>query len=225
MNLIDLFENISAQQRGVGQLPADFRPPQTSPQLSGPYPGRNATQGYLVGEGEERVDTLVTDTEAVMRKFKIDALPALKIVLGEREYKDRPGYYNTFIRQIIARSKQQGVAEGSRNAYLKHNNLVDIEKPLAGLKSEFEKFLQTHDPKEKQKYQQGIKQRIKSDPMSGPKGVLPEQDLAEGAKVDRMVKHVAQSEKKLGKSKDEAENIAWATANKRGMLNNKNKKA
>lgn len=52
-----------------------------------------------------------------------------------------------------------------------------------------------------------------------------QQGLAEGAKVDRMVKHVAQSEKKLGKSKDEAENIAWATANKRGMLDNKNKKA
>jgi hypothetical protein len=74
----------------------------------------------------------------------------------------------------------KGVAEGSRKAYLKHNNLVDIEKPLAGLTSEFEKFLQTHDPEEKQKYQQGIKQRIKSEPMSGPKGVLPEQDVAEG---------------------------------------------
>jgi hypothetical protein len=46
----------------------------------------------------------------------------------------------------------------------------------------------------------------------------------EGAKVDRMVKHIAKSERKLGKSKDEAENIAWATANKRGMLDNKNKK-
>jgi hypothetical protein len=52
-----------------------------------------------------------------------------------------------------------------------------------------------------------------------------QQGMNEGAKVDRMVKHVAQSEKKLGKSKDKAENIAWATANKRGMLNNKNKKA
>ena len=130
-----------------------------------------------------------------------------------------------FINKQAEKYGKQGVAEGSRNAYLKHNNLVDIEKPLAGLKSEFEKFLQTHDPKEKQKYQQGIKQRIKSEPMSGPKGVLPEQGVAEGAKVDRMVKHVAQSEKKLGKSKDEAENIAWATANKRGMLDNKNKKA
>jgi hypothetical protein len=49
--------------------------------------------------------------------------------------------------------------------------------------------------------------------------------MDEGAKVDRMVKHVAQSEKKLGHSKKEAENIAWATANKRGMLDNKNKKA
>jgi hypothetical protein len=48
--------------------------------------------------------------------------------------------------------------------------------------------------------------------------------VSEGAKVDRMVKHVAQSEKKLGHSDKEAENIAWATANKRGMLDNKNKK-
>jgi hypothetical protein len=49
-------------------------------------------------------------------------------------------------------------------------------------------------------------------------------DLEEGPKVDRMVKHIEKSEKKLGKSKGEAEDIAWATANKRGMLDNKNKK-
>ena len=48
--------------------------------------------------------------------------------------------------------------------------------------------------------------------------------VAEGAKVDRMVGHIKSSEKKLGKSSKEAENIAWATANKRGMLDNKNKK-
>jgi hypothetical protein len=46
----------------------------------------------------------------------------------------------------------------------------------------------------------------------------------EGAKVDRMVNHIEKSEEKAGKSKKEAENIAWATANKRGMLNNRNKK-
>lgn len=48
--------------------------------------------------------------------------------------------------------------------------------------------------------------------------------VMEGAKVDRMVKHIEKSERKLGKSKEKASDIAWATANKRGMLDNKNKK-
>lgn len=56
-------------------------------------------------------------------------------------------------------------------------------------------------------------------------GVIAGGAQYEGKKVDRMVKHVEKSEKKLGKSSKEAENIAWATANKRGMLDNKNKKA
>jgi hypothetical protein len=51
-----------------------------------------------------------------------------------------------------------------------------------------------------------------------------EEAIVEGAKVDRMVGHIAKSERGLGKSKKEAENIAWATANKRGYLDNKNKK-
>jgi hypothetical protein len=55
-------------------------------------------------------------------------------------------------------------------------------------------------------------------------GKLEEESVEEGAKVDRMVKHIEKSERKLGKSKDEAQDIAWATANKRGMLDNKNKK-
>lgn len=53
---------------------------------------------------------------------------------------------------------------------------------------------------------------------------IPKSLQKEGAKVDRMVKHITKSEKKLGHTKKEAENIAWATANKRGMLDNKNKK-
>ena len=56
------------------------------------------------------------------------------------------------------------------------------------------------------------------------KGTGDKQGVAEGAKVDRMVKHIAKSERGLGHSKKEAENIAWATANKRGYLDNKNKK-
>jgi len=46
--------------------------------------------------------------------------------------------------------------------------------------------------------------------------------VGEGKKVDRMVKHIEKSEEKAGKSKKEAENIAWATVNKRGYLDNKN---
>jgi hypothetical protein len=48
--------------------------------------------------------------------------------------------------------------------------------------------------------------------------------VAEGAKVDRMVGHIKKSEMKTGKSADKAEDIAWATVNKRGYLDNKNKK-
>jgi hypothetical protein len=48
-----ILENLDAAQRSVKQLPALFQPKDTSPQLSGPYPGQNATRGYLVGEGQD----------------------------------------------------------------------------------------------------------------------------------------------------------------------------
>ena len=50
------------------------------------------------------------------------------------------------------------------------------------------------------------------------------QAMFEGKKVDSFVGKVKASEKKVGHSDKEAESIAWATANKRGMLDNKNKK-
>jgi hypothetical protein len=48
--------------------------------------------------------------------------------------------------------------------------------------------------------------------------------MDEGAKVDRMQKYIASTEKKLGHSNKDAEAIAWATLNKRGYLDNANKK-
>ena len=51
-----IIENLDAAQKSVKQLPALFKPAQTSPQLSGPYPGKNATRGYMVGEGESLDD-------------------------------------------------------------------------------------------------------------------------------------------------------------------------
>jgi hypothetical protein len=61
-----ILENLDSAQRSVKQLPALFKPKDTSPQLSGPYPGVNATRGYLVGEGEENANPLV---QAVTRRI------------------------------------------------------------------------------------------------------------------------------------------------------------
>jgi hypothetical protein len=67
MNLQDFFENIDREQQRVKQLPADFQPANTSPQLSGPYPGKNATRGYLVGEGQDLGDNPMA--QAVTRRI------------------------------------------------------------------------------------------------------------------------------------------------------------
>ena len=61
-----ILENLDAAQRSVKQLPALFKPVDTSPQLAGPYPGRNATRGYLVGEGEEKENAMA---QAVIRRI------------------------------------------------------------------------------------------------------------------------------------------------------------
>jgi hypothetical protein len=61
-----ILENLDAAQRSVKQLPALFRPADTSPQLSGPYPGQNATRGYLVGEGQEETNPMA---QAVTRRI------------------------------------------------------------------------------------------------------------------------------------------------------------
>ena len=65
-DIYQILENLDAAQRSVKQLPALFRPRDTSPQLSGPYSGANATRGYLVGEGEEPENAM---RQAVTRRI------------------------------------------------------------------------------------------------------------------------------------------------------------
>jgi hypothetical protein len=65
-DIYTILENLDAAQKSVKQLPALFRPADTSPQLAGPYPGRNATRGYLVGEGEEDTNPMA---QAVTRRI------------------------------------------------------------------------------------------------------------------------------------------------------------
>jgi hypothetical protein len=61
-----ILENLDAAQRSVKQLPALFQPKDTSPQLSGPYPGQNATRGYLVGEGQD--DTAYRVAQQILKQ-------------------------------------------------------------------------------------------------------------------------------------------------------------
>jgi len=168
----------------------------------------NTVREYLEGkevqgmnEGSQQVDSLVTDALKIMRGPEVnDAVRALKTVLGNREYNGRRGFYNFYVKQIIDMYGQQGATESLGTTGAMTNG--EMGEGKRNLKC----VCKTH----------GTMQC----PVHTPKDI----DVLEGAKVDRMVKHVAKSEKKLGHSKKEAENIAWATANKRGMLDNKNKK-
>ena len=121
----------------------------------------------------------------------------------------------------IQKMIKPGFTEDSRDKYSKLSNR-GVNRGINRAADDFGRMMdldQAESPHYKTQHQQDTKQRLKTKPLAGPKGALPE-----GAKVDRMVGHIKQSEIKAGKSAKGAENIAWATANKRGMLNNKNKK-
>jgi hypothetical protein len=79
--------------------------------------GKHGPQGQLpeqgVAEGSQRVDSLVTDALKIMKGSEAsDAVSALKTVLGNREYNDRRGHYNFYVKQLVDMYGQQGVAEG-----------------------------------------------------------------------------------------------------------------
>ena len=146
----------------------------------------------------------------------------------------------------IGNAQTKGDKEAGSKAFRKHERYANLERPGTWTKSKEQGVAEgfrlrgTGNPGMPTPYDQGQADAKKGRPYDNPydqpgeeqehrnyrKGYEQgkQQGVAEGAKVDRMVKHVAQSEKKLGHSKKEAENIAWATANKRGMLDNKNKK-
>jgi len=80
-DIYTILENLDAAQKSVKQLPALFKPKDTSPQLSGSYPGKNATLGYLVGEGEENTNPMA---QAVTRRI-VNQHPELLMKYGPRE--------------------------------------------------------------------------------------------------------------------------------------------
>jgi hypothetical protein len=134
--------------------------------------------------------------------------------------KDRDAKYpDAKVHQVGPRGKvkgefEEGMAEGKWNyppEYTKKANADD--------EAELGVSLINKDARKAWRKKQ--KAKAHKELMTGKK---KEPGVSEGAKVDRMVKHIASSEKATGKSKKDAESIAWATVNKRGYLDNKNKK-
>jgi hypothetical protein len=70
-----------------------------------------------VPEGSQQVDSLVTDALKVVRgsDYQMDALKAIKTVLGDREYNGRRGHYNFYVRQLMDMLSQEGLAEADMN--------------------------------------------------------------------------------------------------------------
>jgi hypothetical protein len=79
-----------------------------------------------MAEGSQRVDSLVTDALKIMKGSELsDAVSALKTVLGNREYNDRRGHYNFYVRQLMDMYGQQGIAEASNPA-----DKISMDVPL-----------------------------------------------------------------------------------------------
>jgi len=67
---------------------------------------------YGKPEGSKTVDSLVTNSLAVMRgPSRDDAIAALKTTLGNEEYKSRSTFYKLWINQAVDKYSQQGVTE------------------------------------------------------------------------------------------------------------------
>jgi hypothetical protein len=163
-----------------------------------------------MAESAPRVDSLVTNGLKIMRgPTWSDAVAAIKHQVGQRDYRERKQFYDFFVRQLVDMYSKKDVAEGSEEDYKKQRmwDQHDDDTEDLGIIGQGENWAGIHRNKQRR-----------------PDKEQQKKDVAEGKKVDSFVTNVKSSEKKAGHSDKEAEDIAWATANKRGMLDNKNKK-
>ena len=78
---------------------------------------------------------------------------------------------------------QQGVAEDSSENKYSNLSLRGVNRGINRAADDFNRMLdldQAESPHYKTQHQQDTKQRLKTKPMAGPKGMLPEQGVAEG---------------------------------------------
>lgn len=127
--------------------------------------------------------------------------------------------------EVKAQMKRMAMKEAGNKALEPHIGMGDSRTPRelkAQMKGSSDEFVKSSAGKKPGVFHSKVahmqNKLAKSELRNREKGV------AEGAKVDRMIGHIAASERKRGKSPEVAQDIAYATANKRGYLNNKNKK-
>ena len=102
-----------------------------------------------MGEGKDRVDSLVTDALKVMRgsDYQMDPLKAIKTVLGDREYNGRRGHYNFYVRQLMDMLSQEGLAEGNTEVRDNTGKVVSWRNDTEWHKAEKNKKGQEKDPR------------------------------------------------------------------------------
>jgi hypothetical protein len=192
-----------------------------------PGQGRKMKTGF-VPHGQSRVDHEVEMARSDLFQAAKNAKQVYEMIHNVSEEEGLEGWVQEKI--IKANDYLNTVREYLEGKQIQQEAYEDITEAHTEVKDKEGKVVSWKDDSEWHKAEKNKKGQPKD-----PRGVVThlsdiarrkteKQTTQEGAKVDRMVKHVEKSEKKLGKSKKEAENIAWATANKRGMLDNKNKK-
>ena len=192
-----------------------------------PGQGRRMKTGF-VPHGKSRVDHEVEMARSDLFSASKNAEQIYKMIQSVSEDEGLEGWVQEKI--IKANDYLNTVREYLEGKRIQQEAYEDITEAHTEVKDKEGKVVSWKDDSEWHKIEKNKKGQPKD-----PRGVVThlsdvarrktaKQDTQEGAKVDRMVKHIEKSEKKLGHSKKEAENIAWATANKRGMLDNKNKK-
>lgn len=110
-------EGLDAQEKSVKQLPALFKPKKVSPVLNGPYGKENATQGYLVGEGDEE-PTVNRGGNNKLRDKKDyhDKLDFLQRQLNNPALRDMRDQINDRIAQLQKAARMSGFINEAANS-------------------------------------------------------------------------------------------------------------
>ena len=158
-DIYQILESLDAAQKSVKQLPALFRPKDTSPQLSGPYPGKNATLGYLVGESEKDVNPMrqaVTSRimnrhpEWIMR-YGVEALMQAidDVTEGEEDWEEiGTSDVSAYVRQVYAQledrmGSREEMADREPFSEENINEGITSEDVLDQVKKSFADYLNT----------------------------------------------------------------------------------